>query len=177
MFQTRGYAETTMESIAAASEIHAATLYRYFPSKDLIVFADFATAAEQLMHILEATPTSVPLPQALFDAIVAISGDKREGHMERRLIRTIIDQSPAARARVWDLQAEQRRRVGEFIAARTGRQVDDFSVILSARTVVLLIETTADIWRSGHEEVSGSDIARDLLAVLRSGEMILPAAE
>lgn len=176
MFTAQGYAETTMESIAEAAEIHPATLYRYFPSKDLIVLADFASTAERFADSLEHSPDDVALEDALMRAVVGVFEEAPDGqtHLERRMLRSIIDQSPAARARVWDIQDQQRRRVGAVIARRLGRQAHDFDVVLSARTVILILETAADIWRDSDGSVSTGDIARDLARAFRDGGLILP---
>ena len=176
MFIAQGYAETTMESIAEAAEIHPATLYRYFPSKDLIVLADFASTAERFADSLERSPDDIPLEAALMRAVVGVFDDAsdRESHLDRRMLRSIIDQSPAARARVWDIQEQQRQRVGAVIARRLGREAVDVDVVLSARTVILILETAADIWRDGEGSVTSGDIARDLAQRFRNGGLVLP---
>lgn len=174
MFASSGYAETTMESIAEAAEIHPATLYRYFPSKDLIVFADFESSLDRFSDSLETVPTDVPLPVALMTAMESVLQGARDGHMEGRLLRSIIDQSPAARARVWDLQAEQRRRIAGFLAARTGKSEQDYDIVLSARIAVLLVEAAADIWRESDGGAAQVQIARDLARRLSGDGLILP---
>lgn len=177
MFERQGYAETTMESIAEAAEIHPATLYRYFPTKDLIVFADFSATASRFAVLLESLPLDMPIGTALMQSLTEVLTDPRAEHMERRLIRSIIDQSPAARARVWDLQDEQRRRVAAVITAHTGRSVGDYEVVLSARLSVLIAETAADIWRESDGTVTQVEIARDLARTLSDGSLFLPDPE
>lgn len=174
MFEADGYADTTMERIAEAADIHPATLYRYFPSKDLIVFADFAATSQQFAEVLEAMPETVPLREALMRAIVAFIGREDSGHMDRRLLRTIIDQAPAARARVWDLQELQRQRVAAFIAARTGMRANDPEAILSARIVVMIVETAADIRRDLDSPAITAETARALVRSLAEGAIVLP---
>lgn len=175
LFKVHGYVETTMESIADAAEIHPSTLYRYFPSKDLIVFEDFATGPRRFAEVLAAKIDELPLPAALMATIdVVFDHADSERRMDQRLLRTIIDQSPVARARVWDLLAEQREKIGEIVAGSLGRQPADYEVILAARIAILIAETAADVWRTSGDEIDPATIARDLVRTLRDGDVVLP---
>ena len=40
LFSEQGYAETSVEQIAAAAEVSPSTFFRYFPSKEEVVLAD-----------------------------------------------------------------------------------------------------------------------------------------
>lgn len=174
-FAENGYDATTMEEIAEAAEIHPATLYRYFPGKDLIVLAEFATYAERVADTFEAQGEDVGLTRALGAAIEAGLAEEDPAHQAHRdAIRSIIDQSPTARARVWDLQDEQRRRIGAGIAARLGRPEDDLAVVLAARTAVMVVETAADVTRAGDGTVSGREVAARLVGLLAEGAVPLP---
>ena len=48
LFKHNGYEPTTMEAIAEAAEVSRATLYRYFPSKDLVLLDHFMIFFEGL---------------------------------------------------------------------------------------------------------------------------------
>ena len=69
LFGRDGYEQTTMEAIAEAAEISPQTLYRYFPSKDLILLGplvgnhDFSVAFSRLA-------VNLPVEEALAKAIL-----------------------------------------------------------------------------------------------------------
>jgi AcrR family transcriptional regulator len=177
-FASEGYGETTMETIAADAEIHPATLYRYFPSKDQIVLAEFTTSIERLAEALEESPSQLAPEAALMQAIDAVlEPEDPERREQRRQLRVIIDQSPAARARVWDLLAEQRRRVAIEIGRRTGDEPTAPRTVLTARLAVLVAETAADLWRESDGSVPGRAIARDLARLLGEGDVLVPDAD
>jgi AcrR family transcriptional regulator len=174
LFATQGYAETTMEQIAEAVELHPSTVYRYFPSKDLIVFAEFESMLLRFSATLEATSEDIPLDDALTAAILNVLDDEATTSLTQRAIRSIIDQSPLARARLWDTLEEQRRRAATLIAARSGKSENDFDVILSARTAILIAETAADIWRDAQGDLPAGKIARELMRIFGDGRVTLP---
>lgn len=177
MFACQGFEATTMESIAQAAQIHPATLYRYFPSKDLIVLAEFAAVTGRIGDHLESSPPEQALSLSLGSAIEAVLDAEDSVPVERRrVVRRILDESPGARARLWDLLEEQRTRIAEVIAARSAIAPGDPRAVLSARLTVLILETAADLWARGEEPARSSAIARDLMRLLEAGEVILPAA-
>ncbi|UQN31428.1 TetR/AcrR family transcriptional regulator [Brachybacterium kimchii] len=176
-FATQGYDRTTMEGIAAEAGVHPATLYRYFPSKDQIVLAEFATSIEKLAETFEDSSPDLRPEAALMQAIDAVLEPEDQEHREqRRQLRAIIDQSPPARARVWDLLAQQRRRLADEIGRRTGTEPTAPRIVLTARLAVLVAETAADLWRDGDGETPGREIARDLARLLADGSVLLPDA-
>ncbi|NYE95903.1 AcrR family transcriptional regulator [Psychromicrobium silvestre] len=174
LFKERGFAETTMESIAEAVELSPSTLYRYFPSKDTIVLESFQSTFDHLTEVFEAQPPSLSIGVALTKAIDAVLRIEDEQPEDSLLIRSIIDQSPAARAKLWDHLDDQRARLGALIAQRLGKATSDFEVVMSARIAILIVETAADVWRQSDKSVSSSDIARDLTRVLAERRESLP---
>lgn len=69
LFQDRGYAETTMEEIAARADISAPTLYRYFPTKPALLIALLWKSRQDRVAILNAFHNSA----GSMDAIDAVS--------------------------------------------------------------------------------------------------------
>ena len=53
MFTSGGYEETTIEEIAESAEISKATLYNYFPSKEILLVGIADAALEELRNLLE----------------------------------------------------------------------------------------------------------------------------
>src|SRR4051794_1142916 len=63
LFQTQGFAGTTVDQIADAADVSRATVFTYFPTKEDIVFGEGPRAVEALMASLRGTsPEDGPLP-------------------------------------------------------------------------------------------------------------------
>jgi AcrR family transcriptional regulator len=174
LFAERGFEETTMETIAQAAGVSPSTLYRCFPSKDLIVLEGFTSEVEKFADAFAATDSGIPVDEALAAAMLAAmrSGDR---HPERtELLRSILDKTPSARARLWDLLATERGRVGRTLAKRLKLKENDPRVILSARLALLIMETAADLWRKPGNRRSSHAIASSLIRLFTNDEVILP---
>jgi TetR/AcrR family transcriptional regulator, regulator of mycofactocin system len=65
LFATRGFEETTVDDIATALGISRRTVFRYFASKNDIVWGDFARVLDRLRDLLDATPADAPVMRAL----------------------------------------------------------------------------------------------------------------
>jgi AcrR family transcriptional regulator len=174
LFSQNGYEQTTMESIAEAAELSPSTLYRCFPSKDLIVLASFAENTEKFTEILDLRPISDPVEEVLAEAIFAILAIEDERAGEALLVRSIIDQSPGARARLWDHLAEQHLRLGRNLAKRLHLKEDDLRVVLTARLTIMIVETSADIWRATGGKVPARSIAKEVMQLLAKQAVIVP---
>lgn len=114
-----------MEDLADAIGVGRRTLFRYFPSKNDIVWGDFDLVLSRLRRLLDETLAEVPVMRALADAIVESNrygGDQLE---QLRLRMTLITTVPALQAHSMLRYAAWRQVVAEFVAARRGELPTD----------------------------------------------------
>lgn len=124
-FARDGFDTTTMDDIAAALHIGRRTLFRYFPSKNDIVWGDFDRVLDRLRGLLDATGADVPLRSALAAAIIASNHYAPEQIHGLRLRMTLITTTPALQAHSMLRYAAWRRVVAEFVARRRGEEPGD----------------------------------------------------
>ncbi len=56
LFESVGYAETTVERIADAADVAPRTFFRYFPTKESLLFSDFDEVRRAMLETLESRP-------------------------------------------------------------------------------------------------------------------------
>jgi mycofactocin system transcriptional regulator len=125
LFARNGFEETTLEDIAQALGVGRRTLFRYFPSKNDMVWGDFDWVLDRLRRNLDEIGSGEPVMAGLGRAVIASNHYAAEQQPELRLRLTLITTVPALQAHSMVRYAAWRSVVAEYIARRTGAAPDD----------------------------------------------------
>ena len=149
----KGYDETTVEDICAAAEISRSTFFRYFPTREDVLFGLTNDAGEQLLAALAARPAGetpwVAMRRALDPRVEEITAG---GERARSLARLIAN-TPALAARHRDknalwldvLRPEIARRLGADPAvASDPRPASVIAAALACLDAALIAWTSSD---------------------------------
>src|SRR5947209_19100920 len=79
LFADRGFDATTVDDIAAAAGIGRRTFFRYFASKNDVVWGDFDRGLADLRARLQTSDPEQPLREALHEAVLAFNALEPEG--------------------------------------------------------------------------------------------------
>jgi AcrR family transcriptional regulator len=174
LFKLDGYEQTTMEAIAEAAEVSPSTLYRYFPSKDLILL-DSISGYDDFSAAFSRHAVNLPVEEALAEAILEWARWEDANAEELRLLYSLIDQAPIARARLWDFVDKWTRDFTARLAEKLHLPEDDLQVVLSVRLLFLVITfTIADQWRAGAGKSSAVEIAKHVMRMFEENRVLIP---
>ena len=173
LFKRDGYEQTTVDAIAEAAEIGPRTLYRYFPSKDLILLDPLV--GYDLIASISLHAVNLPVEEALAEAILEWAKWQDTNAEEILLVRSLIDQAPPARARLWDIVYQAEQALNALLAEKLHLPKDDLQVVLSARQVILtIIGTAAEQWRASAGSSSSISIAVHVLRMFAEHKVLIP---
>jgi AcrR family transcriptional regulator len=148
LFQEKGYEETTIEEIAEAAEISPSTFFNYFPTKEDVVLYDRydpIMASMMLSRPPEESPSVVM--KYMFETLGAMLDRDSEIIVARARMALNV---PALRARFWEEMERARDLICNVIAARTGRDADDFELrVVSMALVAAAFEAIQEWLRRG----------------------------
>jgi mycofactocin system transcriptional regulator len=120
LFDTLGFERATVDDIAAAAGIGRRTFFRYFASKNDVVWGDFDAELQKMRERLAAYAPGIPLADALREAVVEYNRlDPGETERHRRRMSLILN-VPALQAHSTLRYAEWRQVVADFVAGRLG---------------------------------------------------------
>lgn len=114
-----------MEAVGATLEIGRRTLFRYFRSKNDIVWGDFDLVLDRLDRELRAAPDDATLWGAITRAAVESNRYESQQLPELRIRMTLITTVPALQAHSAVRYAEWRQVIAEFAGRRLGQRPVD----------------------------------------------------
>ncbi|NUS44199.1 MAG: TetR family transcriptional regulator [Mycobacteriaceae bacterium] len=135
LFKEQGYAETTVEQIAAAAEVSPSTFFRYFPSKEQLVIADDLDAP--MLEALQRQPMELPLLEALRRASDEVFTHLPDDLQEFEYTRLgFMHSVPELRGAVAQEAERNMNLMIDIAAQRTGRDRDDPEIQMFAGALI-----------------------------------------
>lgn len=120
LFARKGFDETTVEDIAASAGIGRRTFFRYFGSKNDVVWGEFDAGLEHFRAALEASGAGRPWMEQLRGAVVEFNALEPGQVAVHRARMELILHVPALQAYATLMYARWREIVTAFVARRTG---------------------------------------------------------
>jgi mycofactocin system transcriptional regulator len=134
LFRERGFDATTVDDIARAAGIGRRTFFRYFASKNDVVWGDFDRGLAALRGRLAAERDDAPLLDALRAAVLDFNRLEPGGEPWHRARMALILEVPALQAHSTLRYAAWRAVVAEYAAARLACPADALLPQLVAHT-------------------------------------------
>jgi AcrR family transcriptional regulator len=156
LFIAKGFQVTTIEEIAAAAEMAPRTFFRYFPTKEEVVF--WSEYPPMLAEFVARRPDDEPALEALHHGIVeglAAVWDQDE-ERERMLERLrLAFRTPALHPRMRQQQAHWAAELAEILADRLDEHPDNLEVRIIAAAVAAAVWVAAEEWQAqdGRQEL------------------------
>ncbi len=164
LFEQRGFDQVTVDEIAAAADVSRRTFFRYFPTKEAVVFA---RRDEQLAAFREAIADKPEGFDAIRGALLALGTDyveqRRRILVEQRLIRT------APSLMMHDLEVDRAFEsvMVEHLLARTKRTVgDQRRAKILAAAIVGAVRVCIEEWAERDGEPDLRKLGADALDLL-----------
>jgi mycofactocin system transcriptional regulator len=152
LFSTRGFEQTTVADIAAVVGVTRRTIFRYFASKNDIVWGDFDAVIERLREAFEAEPRSTPLITALRHAVIASNSYDPGALADLRIRMSLITTVPALQAHSMLRYADWRDAVAELSAPRLRQAPHDLAPQALGNAALGASMAAFDRWVSNSEE-------------------------
>lgn len=145
LFDAHGYADTTVEAIASAADVAPRTFFRYFPSKESLIFAPLDDVREALLRSLRERPDHEDPMTSLsisFGRLADMADERRDDLVwGLRMSEQVRVESLYERIVMRD---QIRAEVAEFIAGRLGvdPDIDHRPLAWAAATLAVFAEAT-----------------------------------
>jgi AcrR family transcriptional regulator len=149
LFGRHGFDGTTVEEIADACEVSPRTFFRYFPTKEDVLFADADARRERLLAVLADQPSRMPTFAALEAAMRALALDYLDDRAALVARSRILDGSPQLQAYKAESQRGWEAAVVDALERRTAEHGvpaarEDLQLLTAVATAALRV--SLDAW-------------------------------
>lgn len=153
LFETGGFDGTTIDDIAAAADIAPRTFFYYFPTKEDVVLADYASRLERITDELGRRAVTEPPWMALRASFLAVADDY-EVHRQQLIRRfAIMAANPSVYARNLQLQAGWEDTVTEILTRGMSSRDGDIGPRLLASAALACMRSSVHHWiQTGHRQ-------------------------
>jgi mycofactocin system transcriptional regulator len=146
LFEKHGFEATTMEDIADAVGVGRRTLFRYYPSKNDILWGQFDEGLRSFSETFAAIPDDVPLAESVTEAIVAFNALDASAVAQHRQRMRLLLGTPALLAHSELRYAAWRAVVADFVARRLGVRADALVPSLAGRVALAIALSAYEQW-------------------------------
>jgi mycofactocin system transcriptional regulator len=146
LFATKGFAQTSVEQIAAGAGVSKRTFFRYFESKTAVLWHEFDNEVDELRAAFARVPERTPLMTAIREVVVSVNRYRAEDVPELRTRMQLISTDPALEASAATRYDAWERAVSDFAAARLGEPADSLYPLAVGRTTLAACRAAYEVW-------------------------------
>lgn len=170
LFRERGFDATTVDEIAAEAGVSRTTFFRYYPTKEAVVFGRSREVGRVFRRwIAERPPEENPL-EALEGALLALARETRANPDLARdslELRAMLERNPALRRRYAEHIQEQVELLAQALAERDGSPVDA-DHRLAAGVGLVVSEEARERWHESNATIDAVELLNDLFGRIRA---------
>jgi AcrR family transcriptional regulator len=169
LFKERGFAAVSVDAIAAEADVSRSTFFRYFGSKEAVLFNDLDESGDVFLAELRSRPLAETPWQAFEEALVATSLDvgSRQTPDERWVVNDLLYNDTALTGRRLKELARWSDLIADVFATRAGRSEAESEDRLAAATCISVSEEVGRMWRSDPTK-DPADLIRKSFAIIRT---------
>ena len=170
LFDERGFEGTTIEDITNAADVSPRTFFRYFASKEEILFSEHEPNVDDLRKRLTDCPDGEPLLVSVREATLTIA-DHIEENKDFQLLRIrLTSESPTVGAYALRVQQDWVGISARILAERLGVNVHtDLRPTLIAGAANVAIRSALTRWSTGQGRESLRELTSEAFHLLKSG--------
>jgi AcrR family transcriptional regulator len=167
-FCAQGFEATTMEAIAEDANVSVRTVFRYFPTKEDLVFADVEEDLVDLRQLLDARPDDEPVMASVRAVVETLASRVEDGPEKDVRLAPLLHSEPALRRRHLEVLDRIEETVADWARVRLDAGPHDLRPGLLAACMVSIQRVVVDAVVDGDPRPL-PDLIREAIALLSEG--------
>ena len=149
LFASQGYDATTTEEIADRAGVSTRTFFRYFPTKEHVLYHGEHDWVQAFIDIYPTQPDTLSDLEAMRVTLESLAVRLGKSRRSMLLYQQAVDSSPTLRGHEQDHQSQDIEILARAIAKRRGRTGPDEACTLLAAVTLLVYRRALDLWLAG----------------------------
>jgi AcrR family transcriptional regulator len=163
LFEAKGYEDTTVEEIAASVEVSTRTFFRYFGSKEDVLFGYEEDQVAELRRIIRDCPSAATDLSALGQVLLTFANYLAYEHQPLLARAALVARNPHLLDRSLRVLRSWELTLAEELAAQAGMQAPDLRLMVLAATTMSALNVAARAWLASGGQGSLVAIAKEAL--------------
>jgi AcrR family transcriptional regulator len=170
LFNERGFDHVTVEEIADACDVSPRTFFRYFGSKEDVLFADGDRRKGLLMEAVVAQPDGLSPFAALENAIREFAGDYTNQRDVLRARHQIVNTTPSLRSGTAERQQRWEADVVDLLkSSGRAKKASDLELRMVVATTMTALRVAMETWLAADASANLNDYLDPAFSRLRLG--------
>jgi AcrR family transcriptional regulator len=170
LFQANGYEDTTVEEIAAAVEVSPRTFFRYFGSKEDVLFGYEEGQISELRRMLRECPSAATDLVALKQVLLNFASYLAEEHQPLLTRAALVAQDPRLVDRSLRVLRSWELTLADELAVQAGMDAPDLATRVRAASTMSALNVAVRVWLAEGGQGALVTVAERALEVATSPE-------
>ena len=166
LFLAQGYDATTTDQVAAMAGVSTRTFFRYFDSKDEVLFSGQRFWSEKVADMVKQQPAELRPMDAMCETLVELANGVSRDALVR--FERIVSSSVTLLGRAANQQVENVGRIADGLAARKGLTTPDEECRIMASVGLMLYRQAVAVLRDGSSKSTIDQLIREQFATLEA---------
>lgn len=170
LFDEHGYDAVTIEQIAAAAQLSPSSIYRYFGTKEQLVFWDEVdpVAFQRMAEGLADHPPLEAARLALRSVVVDYASEDADMAYTIRRMRYMMGE-PEVRQAFWSQTEAAAELIAQLVARQLGRDADELPIQVFAHAIIGAFVAGFHHWHATGYRVPLGELIDQVFAVVEGG--------
>jgi AcrR family transcriptional regulator len=171
LFARKGFRRTSIDEIATAAGVSRTTFFRYFRSKEGVVFASQQEGAEDFARRLAERPRAENPLRAFEEAVVVVAQENENDPVRKRRaleLWALYAENPELRARLVENRQTWVGRMARVLAQRDGLEEPEPRHMIASAVAMELLQQVNEKWQRANGELPAERLIRESFGALRA---------
>lgn len=174
LFEERGYEETSIQDIADAVVMSPRTFFRYFASKEEVLFAPIHTAFDAAITFLQQTSPTEPLSSTLYATFTYLASLYQQQRTRFLVVNYVARATPTLLSDGFYYLATLEPTLCEALATHEPTQMNEHQRLLLVATTMTAFRVALQIWLEKKTQDDLVPLVHQYLERLLEGQLLSP---